>query len=62
MSKYYLDPLQVVGTEGMWGLTVYMFLLPMFQKIKCGSPEHTTGLQDALCDYGFVENSAFAIE
>lgn len=30
LSNYYLDPFQVVGTEGMWGLGIYMFLLALF--------------------------------
>ena len=30
LSGYYLDPFRVVGTEGMWGLCYYLFLLPIF--------------------------------
>lgn len=30
VGGYYLDPLKVVGTEGMWGLSYYMLLLPIF--------------------------------
>lgn len=36
LGDYYLDPLQVVGLEGMWGLIYYLILLPIFQVIKCG--------------------------
>jgi len=53
-----LDPFQIVGTEGMWGLAIYMILLPIMQIIKCGAPGGK-GLS-SLCDYGFLENSAFA--
>lgn len=62
LSNYYLDPFQVVGTEGMWGLGIYLALLALFQNIKCGVAGEMTGLQDALCDYGFIENSAFAFK
>ena len=30
LGDYYLDPLKVVGLEGMWGLCYYAVLLPMF--------------------------------
>ena len=29
-SNYYLDPLMVVGFEGMWGLVYWAILLPLF--------------------------------
>ena len=35
IGDYYLDPMKVVGTEGMWGLTYYFALLPIMQGIKC---------------------------
>lgn len=31
LSDYYLDPLLVVGLEGMWGLIFWAILLPIFQ-------------------------------
>jgi len=31
LSGYYLDPLYVVGLEGMWGLIYFVILLPIFQ-------------------------------
>jgi hypothetical protein len=30
LGDYYLDPLKVVGLEGMWGLCYYAILLPIF--------------------------------
>jgi drug/metabolite transporter (DMT)-like permease len=30
LGDYYLDPLKVVGLEGMWGLCYYAVLLPIF--------------------------------
>ena len=30
LSGYYLDPLLVVGLEGMWGCTYYAIILPIF--------------------------------
>lgn len=30
LGDYYLDPLFVVGVEGMWGTLIYIILLPIF--------------------------------
>ena len=35
LSKYHLEPLQVVGYEGLFGLTLYIFLLPILTFIPC---------------------------
>lgn len=51
IGDYYIDPMKVVGLEGMWGLTYYIALLPVMQAIKC------TG---ALCNFGYLENSSYA--
>lgn len=59
LSGYYLDPFKVVGTEGMWGLSYYLFLLPIFQYITC--PTTGKGLA-ALCFVGRLEDSAFAFK
>lgn len=61
LGDYYLEPFQIVGLEGMWGLVYYVVLLPIMQLIKCGSqtsaPSDGFGL---LCNYRYLENSAFA--
>lgn len=31
LGDYYLDPLKVVGLEGMWGIVYWLVLLPVFQ-------------------------------
>jgi membrane protease YdiL (CAAX protease family) len=33
---YYMEPFFAVGTEGMWGNSIYLILLPIMQKLKCG--------------------------
>ena len=33
LGDYYLEPFQIVGTEGMWGLAYYILLLPMMQVV-----------------------------
>jgi len=43
LSDYYLDPLLVVGLEGMWGCVYYAILLPIFQQIKCTNALCTDG-------------------
>lgn len=59
LGDYYLEPFYIVGTEGMWGCGYYIILLPIMQLIKCPHPEAPTGL-GKLCNYGYLENSAFA--
>lgn len=58
LSDYHLDPFKVVGTEGMWGLCIFITLLPIMQLIKCGG-YNATGF-GLLCNYNYLENSAFA--
>lgn len=31
LSDYYLDPMMVVGFEGLWGIIYWAILLPIFQ-------------------------------
>jgi len=31
LSDYYLDPMMVVGFEGLWGIIYWCILLPIFQ-------------------------------
>lgn len=35
LGDYYLDPMKVVGSEGMWGLGYYMAILPIMQAVHC---------------------------
>ena len=56
IGDYYLDPMKVVGTEGMWGLSYYFAILPVMQAIKC---DGDTGLSK-LCNFGYLENSSYA--
>jgi drug/metabolite transporter (DMT)-like permease len=53
LSGYYLDPLLVVGLEGMFGTLYYCILLPIFQQINCDG---------ALCHGGKLEDSALALK
>ncbi|TNV73496.1 hypothetical protein FGO68_gene681 [Halteria grandinella] len=53
LGSYQLDPLKVVGLEGMWGCLMWAVLLPLFQQIPC----HI----DALCPYGTLEDSVRAV-
>lgn len=54
LGSYELDPLKVVGYEGLFGLIMWCILLPIFQHIHCTSK--------ALCPYGVLEDTlrAFA--
>jgi len=56
LGDYYLDPMKVVGSEGMWGLAYYMAILPIMQVVHCSGD---TGLQK-LCNFGYLENSSYA--
>jgi drug/metabolite transporter (DMT)-like permease len=59
LGDYYLEPFQIVGTEGMWGLAYYILLLPIMQIVQCGSQIDPKGF-GLLCNYGYLENSSFA--
>ena len=52
LGDYYLDPLKVVGLEGMWGCCYFSLILPILQNIHCQS--------DALCPFGVVEDTKIA--
>eukprot|EP00806_Schmidingerella_arcuata_P006219 Macronucleus_666.p1 GENE.Macronucleus_666~~Macronucleus_666.p1 ORF type:complete len:332 (+),score=103.51 Macronucleus_666:1-996(+) len=52
LGDYYLDPMKVVGLEGMWGLSYYLAVLPIMQLVKCDG--------DKVCQFGYVENSSYA--
>mmetsp|Transcript_11349 Transcript_11349/g.15267 ORF Transcript_11349/g.15267 Transcript_11349/m.15267 type:complete len:350 (-) Transcript_11349:262-1311(-) len=52
LGDYYLDPLKVVGLEGMFGLSYCLVMLPIMQAVRCDG--------DKLCQFGYVENSSYA--
>lgn len=56
IGDYYLDPMKVVGTEGMWGLSYYLAILPIMQVVHCTG----TGGLSALCNFNYLENSSYA--
>ena len=58
LGNYYLDPFKIVGSEGMWGVLYFLIALPIMQLVKCSG---TTGLQQ-LCNFGYLENSAYAFQ
>jgi len=49
-----LDPLKVVGFEGLWGLLIWCILLPIFQHVPCPWED--------LCPYGVLEDSSRAFQ
>mmetsp|Transcript_7398 Transcript_7398/g.8358 ORF Transcript_7398/g.8358 Transcript_7398/m.8358 type:complete len:166 (-) Transcript_7398:303-800(-) len=53
LKKYYLNPFEFAGWEGVWGFLLLMIILPIFQYIPC---------EAALCNNGYIENSIFALE
>ena len=55
LGKYYLNPLKVVGWEGIWGVSFYVVLLFIFQFIKCKPTEE-------MCQYGRFEDSISAFQ
>ncbi|CDW86516.1 nucleotide-sugar transporter [Stylonychia lemnae] len=54
LSDYYLDPLKIVGLEGVWGLLMYAVLLPIFNNIPCDV--------ENLCNNGVLENTIQAFK
>jgi hypothetical protein len=60
LSNYVLDPMLVVGTEGMWGILYYLAVLSPMQLITCGAPYVANpGPLSAMCNDGYLENSAY---
>lgn len=49
LGDYYLDPLKVVGLEGLWGLIITLIILPIAGSISCDP--------GPLCYYGYVEHT-----
>jgi hypothetical protein len=67
LSNYSLDPCIIVANEGMWALVCYLGLLPIMQLVTCGYPyngraKETLGPFAAMCNFGFLENSAYAMK
>ena len=54
LGDYYLDPLKVVGLEGLWGLLITIIMLVIFQQINCNDPQ--------LCYYGKLEDTTRAFQ
>jgi drug/metabolite transporter (DMT)-like permease len=54
LGSYYLDPLKVVGYEGLFGFLMWCVLLPIFQQIDCQN--------DKLCPYGRLEDTSRAFQ
>jgi len=44
-----VDPMFMIGMEGVWAFLFWLILLPIFQNISCEDPK--------LCPFGRVENS-----
>ena len=59
LSDYLLDPFLVVGVEGMWGVMICLGLLSPMQILTC---ENFGTTFSALCNFGYMENSAYAFK
>jgi hypothetical protein len=63
LGDYYLDPFIIVGSEGMWGLAYYLYVLPLMQGITCGTDSGKLGGPlSAMCNFGYLENSAYGFQ
>eukprot|EP00347_Sterkiella_histriomuscorum_P013774 403363419 len=54
LGDYYLDPLKIVGLEGVWGLLMWCILLPIFNNIPCNV--------QGLCNNGVLEDTLVAFQ
>jgi len=63
MNKYKAHPLQMVGWEGIWGLSVYVVLLIIFSFIPCGEVGEITANLCTVNEDGeyYVETAVFAL-
>lgn len=60
LGDYYLDPMVIVGNEGMWGLVYYIGVLIPMQIKTCGvGYVSNPGPLAPMCNYGYLENSAY---
>jgi drug/metabolite transporter (DMT)-like permease len=60
LANYKLDPMLIVGTEGMWGLLYYLGCLTPMQIDTCGKGYVASpGPLQAMCNFGYLENSAY---
>jgi hypothetical protein len=52
LSGTQLDPLYVVGMEGLWGCLIFAILLPIFQNVQCTGPLcHDGKLEDTIATF-----------
>ena len=49
-----VDPIYLIGVEGLWSLLIWCIVLPILQIIPCQNP--------ALCPFGRPENTLHAFE
>jgi drug/metabolite transporter (DMT)-like permease len=54
LGDYVLDPMKVVGLEGMWGVVYCLIVLPIFGQIPCSNNE--------MCPYGYMASTNIAFE
>jgi hypothetical protein len=49
-----VDPMFMIGMEGLWAFLIWTILLPIFQNISCSDKD--------LCPFGRPENTLQAFE
>ena len=64
MKGYHCHPLKAVGFEGMWGCSIYIILLIVFQNIDCDPASSLTSYVCTADNHGEwkVENTLFAFQ
>ena len=65
IKKYEVCPFQLIGFEGLWGGTLYIVLLIIFQNISCD--HFNDSLKEKICSYNdkdkyHLEDSIFAFK
>lgn len=66
LGNYYLNPLKVVGWEGIFGFSIYTVLLIIFQFIKCSGDfcpekERNGRLEDSIMAFQQMGDSPILI-
>jgi len=54
LNKYYIEPFELVGWEGFWGVVLYTIAIPVLNLIPC--PYDPKGYENDLCAGDHIED------
>ncbi len=54
LNQYYIEPFELVGWEGFWGVILYTIAIPILNLIPC--PYNPAGYSKDLCAGEYIED------